>query len=164
MTDSQEKLLNTWMARIKLVTQVHYESAALLEKRHFLLGVSSIMFTAILASKFVFATGLDNTETGKIVMGAIGLTSVCFSSFQLFFRLPERVEKFRVAGLSFASLLRQVENLAATRIQTESETQIAMDRLLEKWEELSKVSPTALPKVWARQFEADSDSNTSTAQ
>lgn len=151
MTDAQQKLLNTWIARLKVVTQAHYASAARVEKQHFSLGVFSIVFTAVLASKFIFSIGFDATEAGKIVLGFIGLISICLSSFQLFFRLPERAEKFRVAGLSFASLLRHVENLAISAGATESDVQTATLDLLEKWEQLAKVSPTALPKVWSRQ-------------
>lgn len=152
MTEAQVKLLQEWLLRLRAIYRAYYASAELTERYSFLLGVSSIVLTAILASKFMFTIGIDSTTEGKIILGALGLLAVCISTIQLLLKLPERAEKFRVAGVSYSALHRQIERVIASDLTIASEIQDTFTSIQQQWYELAKVCPTSLPGIWKKEI------------
>jgi hypothetical protein len=151
MTVAQAELLREWLLRLRAIYRAYYASAEETERCNFWLGVTGILFTAILASKFVFTVGFDSTVEGKAILALFGLLAVCIPTIQLFVKLPERAEKFRVAGVSYSGLHRQIEHLLVNAPTDAAEIQTAFISIQEQWAELAKVCPTALPRVWKRE-------------
>jgi hypothetical protein len=116
-----------------------------------MLGIPVVVLTTFVGTS-VFATLQDEVDTSlKIFVGVVSVTAAVLASLQTFLRFGERAEKHRVAGESWASLRREIDEMLAlhpTYLAARGDPKSYLDDLRTRMNEIGSVSPALPNREW----------------
>ena len=116
-----------------------------------MLGIPVVVLTTFVGTS-VFATLQDEVDTSlKIFVGVVSVTAAVLASLQTFLRFGERAEKHRVAGESWASLRREIDEMLAlhpTYLAARGDPKSYLDDLRKRMNEIGSVSPALPNREW----------------
>jgi hypothetical protein len=146
-------LLRDWSARSASSSAGHYATALRLSRGNLMLGIPVVVLTTFIGTS-VFATLQDEIDTRlKITVGVISVTAAVLASLQTFLRFGERAEKHRVAGESWASLRREIDEMLAlhpTYLAARGDPKSYLDDLRKRINDTATVSPALPDRQWQR--------------
>lgn len=140
-------LLIDWYHRIRFSQYAHYESAKLLERMNYWLGVPLILLSTFVGTSIFSSLGKSVNPSTQILIGLTSIMSATLAGLQTFLRLSERAESHRKAGAEYGSLRREIQEKLAScsQISTENTTLIR-----EKIDRLAKESPHIPNIIWRK--------------
>lgn len=145
------ELLRDWSARAGSSSAGHYATAGRLSRGNLMLGIPVVVLTTFVGTS-VFATLQDEVDTSlKIFVGVVSVTAAVLASLQTFLRFGERAEKHRVAGESWASLRREIDEMLAlhpTYLAARGDPKSYLDDLRKRMNEIGSVSPALPNREW----------------
>ena len=145
-----DTLAQQWHKGLRINHIGHSVAASRFKKRDSILGSSSAILSAIVAtSLFAFLSDTAN-EKLKLLTGIISVLAAISAAANTFLNYGELAEQHRQAAVSFGSLRRRMELL---NLSDDSNKRSLMDKLREDWEELEKQAPVLPPKVYAEAAE-----------
>ena len=114
--DTKNKMLKDWYDRVGITQKAHQYSVERFERRGHMLGIPTIVLTAIVGTSIFAAIGESVDIRLQIVAGLISVTAAVLASLQTFLGYAERTEKHRIAAAKYGALGRELE---AMRVSSE---------------------------------------------
>lgn len=111
-TRTERDLAVEWYSRVVWVQQGHYLAALHFTRRHWLLGGSTILLTALVGTS-VFAS-LNRQADLLVLTGALSVMATLLAALQTFLSYGERADKHRVAGARYGVVGRALELMLAS--------------------------------------------------
>lgn len=156
---SPSDLIEHWRFRNHRVQLAHYDSSRHYARLHLLLGIPSIILSAIVGTT-VFAvlakTSSEQVADGtpgtlvQVLIGAMSVAAAVLTGLQTFLKSSEHAEKHRLAGAKFANLKHRIELLATLPPETEQELKDELIAIENTWEKIRQESPTIPTHIWTR--------------
>jgi hypothetical protein len=144
------RLLDRWRTRASRVQTAHYETAALLSRRHFWVGIPLVILAGLVGTS-VFATLQENTSVAvRMAVGAASVIAAVLASVQTFLRHEERAEKHRIAGVRYGALKRRIEHHLAFPPSEVNDVERLVDGIRTDWDALNEECPSIPMGVWNR--------------
>jgi hypothetical protein len=144
------QLLDLWRTRASRIQTAHYETAALLSRRHFWVGIPVVVLAGLVGTS-VFATLQENTSaTIRLAVGGASVLAAILASIQTFLRHEERAEKHRIAGVRYGTLKRRIEHHIVFPPAETAEIERLVDGLRIDWDALNEECPSIPMGVWKR--------------
>ena len=141
-----DTLAQQWHKGLRINHIGHNVAAARYKKRDDILGASSAILSAIVAtSLFAFLSDTGN-EMLKILTGVVSVLAAITAAANTFLNYGELAEQHRQAAVSFGSLRRRMELI---NLSDDANKRPLMDKVREDWEELEKQAPVLLAKLYA---------------
>ena len=119
MDDKKKKLIADWHRRCRQSQRLNYVTGNLYLRYHYIVGVISIILSAIVSSTFFsqIVQQISNNQsatTTPIISYIAGLLSISvgiLSALQTFFRFSEKAEKYKAISAKYGAVRRQLEYL-----------------------------------------------------
>ena len=140
--DPNELLIN-WLRGVKKAQIAYTRSAVHLEKLHYWLG-GTVIVLSTLASTSLFATSFYV----KVASSIASVIAAILASFQTFYRLSERAEKFRAIGAKYGQLRRDIEHKLAFLPESQEKLENYAELLLEKQNRIKEEAPPTPQWIW----------------
>lgn len=121
MDDKKKKLISDWHRRCRQSQRLNCVTGNLYLKYHYVVGVISIILSAIVSSTFfteIVRQVSNNQSTASTTMtvlsygtGMLSISVGILSALQTFFRFSEKAEKYKVISAKYGAVRRQLEYL-----------------------------------------------------
>jgi hypothetical protein len=144
------RFLERSLERAGRIQTAHYDSAAILSRRHYQVGVPAIMLATLVGSSVFSALGEGEPVWGRAAVGAASILAAVLTAVQTFLRHDERAEKHRAAGVSYGSMKRRLEQYVAYPPATAREMVALLEQIRTDWDGLNRECPTIPESVWER--------------
>lgn len=154
------RFLERSLERASRIQTAHYESAAILSRRHYQVGVPAIVLATIVGSSVFSALDKGGSTWTKIAVGAASILAAVLTAVQTFLRHDERAEKHRAAGVSYGGMKRKLEQHVAYPPATAERMVELLEQIRTEWDGLNRECPTIPKRVWDRvKKKLDEDGN-----
>jgi hypothetical protein len=145
-------LLRHWRFRIHRVQHAHYESGRIYERRHFVIGVPSIVLSTIVGTS-IFASLAELSDSINLVcltilIGLLSVASTVLTSLQTFLDYKGLAERHKLSGARFADLKHKLEIVAVFPHKSDDELKLELLKIEEEWEKIREESPNFQSKLW----------------
>jgi hypothetical protein len=144
---------NKYHARAHMLGRGHYEVADQAGRRHILLGVPTLILSAVVSTS-IFASIDSSPAAGwKIAAGLVAGAAAVLAALQTFFGFSELGEKHRTAGAAYLALRMRIENfeLRAATPGADRDTLLKdLDEFVSAFETLDEKSPGFPAKFFTR--------------
>ncbi len=151
MKKEQNELLLTWDSDLRIICHSHYDASVSSSKKHYILGILTIVLTAIVGTT-IFSTIQKNSDLKtQITTGILSFFAVVFASLQTFLKLSEKAEKHRTSGAKFGSLLKELEHQMVLK-KSASEFEQWSNSFRKRWDDISIQCPTVPKKIWKKRL------------
>jgi len=145
-------LLRHWRHRIHRVQHAHYESGRLYERRHYFIGVPSIILSTVVGTA-VFSSLVKYSESVNITfltigVGLLSITSAVLTALQTFLNYKDLAERHKISGAKFADLKHKVEIIATFTSRDDSELKEKLEAIENEWVKIREESPNFPTKIW----------------
>jgi hypothetical protein len=160
--EEAEPVLAAWYRRARESQFAHYTSASRYALLARLLGIPSVVLSAI-AGTALFAT-LQKESTSFELRLALGLISVLagvLAALQTFLGYGERADRHRAAGSAYGAVRREIEQYNAVPPQTTEAADAAMKRLRERLDAIAEKAPDVPDRTWNKAWKKASQSASS---
>jgi hypothetical protein len=135
---SPEKLIRQWQVGLRISHRAHYEASKYYERLHFLLGVPTVVMSAILGTTVFTSLQYEDIEWIKFVMAVLSVAMVALTSLQTFFKYSERAERHKTAAVLVGEVRREFEQ----KLQFSRFDEALVKLIREKWDAADRQSPT----------------------
>jgi hypothetical protein len=109
LAEKTEKQMDTWTRRVRRAEMSHSYAATKLSFKHYFLGGSVVILTAVIGSS-VFATlQKETTITVKIFIASASILAAILAALQTFLRYAERAEQHRNVAIRYKALKHELE-------------------------------------------------------
>ena len=141
-----EELIFQWQWGMRISHRAHYEAAKYYERLHYLLGVPTVVMSAVLGSTVFASLQHSELEWIKSLMAVLSVSMVALTSLQTFFKYSERAERHKTAAVQIGEVRRELEqNLQFAQIDT-----AFVKKIREKWDAADRQSPTIPTRIYER--------------
>jgi hypothetical protein len=117
-----QALIADWHRRCRQSQRLNYETGNLYAEYHYIVGIATIIVSAIVSSSFF---SQNNSYTN--IIGILSMLVGILTALQTFFRFSEKAEKYKAISAKYGATRRQLEKLIAQIDINKSE----LDRQLE---------------------------------
>jgi F0F1-type ATP synthase assembly protein I len=140
--EDRRELLKGWQIHDRKGWRKHDQAARRLEGQYRLIGIASVVFSAIVAASLFAKLEQDYEHYepwGRIIAGIISITASVLSSLITFNRYEERTERHRVAAVRYKASLKEIEKLLSTGSSSIDDATI--HRIEEEFRDLERSAP-----------------------
>lgn len=141
-----EELIAQWQVGLRISHRAHYEASKYYERLHMLLGVPTVILSALLGTA-VFAS-LQHSDAAwiKSLMAVLSVSMVALTSLQTFFKYSERAERHKTAAVQIGEVRRELEQ----KLQFSQLDEALTKTIREKWDAADRQSPTIPTHIYVR--------------
>lgn len=158
MTLPAGELIRDWHRRARENQYVHYETGAHFSRLGYLLGVPSVVLSAIVGTAVFASLAKDGraatSEWVTILIGFISVVAATLTSLQTFMRYPERAARHRQSGAGFGALRRELEYLLALPPDDPSVLRQELEAIRASMDKLALESPE-VPSRLKKRFDRE---------
>lgn len=141
-------LLENWGNRAVVAIDSHYFCSRYYAKRHYWLGIPTILLSAIVGSSIFSIAEFQTPNHLRISLGSLSVLAAVLSSLQTFFRYSERSETHKSTASRYSSIKREIEQLLISPDLSFKEVKKDVDSIRNKLDDLSFSSPRIPDGVW----------------
>ena len=150
---TQEDLINDWLIRAKRKTHAHAKSASRAIKLHYLLGVPSVILSAITATAVFAEVESDPTSEYKYIVVGIIVLAAILTSLQTFFKYSELTALHKATSATYSKIRRKAE-IALVEIAKQESNKERIDTLIseieERFNDTTDIEPLIPNGIWAK--------------
>lgn len=147
MDDNIKVLISDWHRRCRQSQRLNYETANIYIRYHYVVGVLSIILSAIVSSSFI-----SQNNAYVNLSGVISLIVGILTALQTFFRFSEKAEKYKTISAKYGAVRRQLEYLMAQEDINKSELARQLDSIKATMDDLALNSLNIPSKVKKKQI------------
>jgi len=145
---NREELLHGWLLHAHKCRDRHQLAARLNDTYRYWLGVPTIIFATVVGSS-VFASLDAQVDTSlKIILGLVSITSAVLASLQTFYNFAGRAETYRVAGIKYKAIIRELEHLLTGSTKQMLEKADFLDDLRQRLDGLELEVPVVADSIY----------------
>lgn len=150
-TPKANVLLQDWHDRAAAARSAHYLLASRLRKRNVMVGVPSVIFSAVVGTS-LFATLSDANvpRALRVVIGLVSLLAAVLAALQTFFGFAERAERHVVAGDWYSAVRRGVDELLALPESDRGPARESLDGIRKEMSKISQQAPEIGQQLWVK--------------
>ncbi len=141
-----EELINQWQRGLNISHRAHYEAAKYYERLHFLLGIPTVVMSAVLGTTVFTSLQHSDIEWIKSLMAVLSVSMVALTSLQTFFKYSERAERHKTAAVQIGEVRRELEQ----KLQFEKIDEDFVKAIRGKWDSADRQSPTIPTHIYER--------------
>lgn len=141
-----EELIFQWQRGMRISHRAHYEAAKYYERLHFLLGVPTVVMSAVLGSTVFASLQHSDIEWIKSLMAVLSVAMVALTSLQTFFKYSERAERHKTAAVQIGEVRRELEQ----KLQFAQIDDAFVNEIRKKWDAADRQSPTIPTRIYER--------------
>lgn len=109
--DDIKQLLQQWVEEARVSAKAHGRAARRLQRQHYLLGIPTIIMTAIVATAIFASLATSAAAWAKVVVGTLTISATVLSSIQTFLDLGPRSESHKQAETALLAYCKEIETL-----------------------------------------------------
>jgi hypothetical protein len=150
-SEATEALLRDWHNRTAAARSAHYLLASRLRKRNLVVGVPSVVFSAVVGTS-LFAT-LSDANVAKplrVVIGVVSLVAAVLAALQTFFGFSERAERHVIAADWYSAVRRRLDLLLALPREDRDPPQKTLDEIRKEMSRIGQQAPEIGQSLWAK--------------
>lgn len=137
-----DELLLNWQTSARCAQKAHFRTATLLEKRHFWIGIPTVVLSTIVGSSVFASMQEQASQQAKILVAIASIAAAILAALQTFLRFAERAERHRIVGTSFSALKKELEFRRAYPPREPVTQETCAAEFLKRWSHLVENSPT----------------------
>ncbi len=145
------ELFDEWHRRFHQLKRAHLRAAWWYERRNRMIGRLTIVLavSAVPLAFVVVLLGAENRLYWGVLAAAVAAFAAILATLQVFDRDGERAERHRAAGVTYAKLEGDVEELCAFMPIDREELQRHAQELRQEWHRLTGSSPVVPERIFA---------------
>ncbi len=157
MDDKKEKLIADWHRRCRKSQRLNYVTGSLYLRYHYIVGVASIVLSAIVSSTFfsqiVQQVSCDQAATPILayIAGILSISVGILSALQTFFRFSEKAEKYKTISAKYGAVRRQLEYLMTQDTISKNELERQLNNIRTSMDDLAANSLNIPARVKKRE-------------
>jgi biopolymer transport protein ExbB/TolQ len=136
------------------VQHAHYESARIYDRRHFFIGVPSIILSTIVGTTVFASLKEISTQSDlvwpTIIVGLLSISSAVLASLQTFLDYKGLAERHKLSGARFADLKHKLEIVATFASGDDSDLKLRLTEIEQQWEKIREESPNVPTRLWRK--------------
>ena len=142
-------VIATWYRRARESQLSHYKVAALYTTRSRMLGVATVILSALTGST-LFATLHESAANPmvRLVLGLFSMAAAAMAALQTSLGYSERANQHRAAGALYGSIRREMECYQAFPPTAQDEVVVILDALRTRLDEASNTAPDVPRRLW----------------
>jgi len=148
---TQEELIRDWQIRAKRKANAHAQSAARATKFRYLIGVPSVILSAITAAAVFAEIESDPSSEFKLCVVAIIIIAAVLTSLQTFFNFGESAELHKAASATFSKIRRKTDKAlveVTNQPINKEKVETLIDDIEERFNETIEIEPLIPKKIW----------------
>lgn len=146
--ETPKELLTRWVQRLRESQFSHYESAKVLSRYNYFLGIPAVFLSTIVGTSVFASLGKQMEPSIQILVGLTSVLSAVLAALQTFLRFSERADKHRAVAARYGSVRRRVEEVLAVKDESCMADDISAIRL--EIDSLSDGAPNLSDRIWQR--------------
>lgn len=146
---SVKPLLDEWHDKARQLQYQHYQSAKRFGKLNFYLGIPVVIFSTFVGTSVFAALQQKPDARLQILVGLISVVAAILAGLQTFLGYAERTEKYRVAGVKYGAIAREIETARVLPPEQAEEVKHLLDNVKKSMNDLAE-SSLPIPDVILR--------------
>lgn len=136
MDDKKKALIADWHRRCRQSQRLNYVTGNIYLKYHYLIGIFTIILSAIVSSTFF--TQIQTMPAFVVyIAGSVNILVAILSALQTFFRFSEKSEKYKSISAKYGAVRRQLELLMTQENISKAELERQLDAIREIMDNLA---------------------------
>lgn len=140
-------LLNVWSSRAVIALDAHYEAARLFSRRHYKIGVPSIILATVAGAGVI--ADLKQVFGGfSLLFGALSMFAAVLSSLQTFLNYSEKAAQHKNAGARYSAVAREIAQMLTLPPDALAQAQEQIIALRQRLDALAEEAPALPDQLW----------------
>lgn len=148
------EILTRWRKNCHRSQIANYNAANRFAKRHYCIGIPTVISSAIVATSVFAALGQKVDLYVQILVGSISVTAAILAGLQTFLKHDELALKHREIAAKYGSVKRQLDQEIAKLNAEEDISQQTVSTIREQMDALSAEGPVVPKDIWERARES----------
>lgn len=148
--DSKLEMLKRWRANCRRSQIANYDSASRFTIQNYLLGVPTIILSAIVSTSIFATLGKNVDPFAQTIVGMVTVLTAVLVALQTFLKRSELASRHRSIAALYGSVKRQLDQEIAKLLTGEDLRQQMIDTIRERMDALSQEGPVVPDKIWAK--------------
>ena len=144
------EMLTRWRKNCLRSQIANYDSANHFASRNYVLGVPTVILSAIVATSVFASLGQEVELCIQIIVGLVSVLAAVLAALQTFLKLDELAAKHRSIAAEYGSVKRRLDQEIAKLGMGEEVSQLAVNDVRERMDTLSREGPVVPQKLWKK--------------
>jgi|ERR1017187_5285138 hypothetical protein len=143
-------LLARWRKRARQNQYSHWEEARKYENRNYLLGIPTVILSAIVGTSVFAALQKQVSFSVQITVGALSIVAAVMAALQTFLGFSKRAEQHKTVAASYGAVRRRMETLGTLPEPLRGDPLETVREIQSELDNLAKTAPTVSAKIFRK--------------
>ena len=150
ITSGNLEMLNRWRLNCRRSQIANYNCASRFASQNYLLGVPTVIMSAIVATSVFVSLGISVEPYIQIIVGLVSVLAAVLAALQTFLKREELASKHRSIAADYGSVKRKLDQQIAKLEAEEEVSQQTVDSIRGRMDRLSIQGPIVPRDIWAK--------------
>lgn len=147
---SVSPLFGRWRKRARQNQQSHWEEARRYEHANYLLGIPTVILSAVVGTSVFAALQKQVSFSIQITVGALSILVAVLAALQTFLGFSKRAEQHRTVAASYGAVRRRMETIGTLPLSLRGDPLETVREIQAELDNLAKTAPTISKKVFQK--------------
>ena len=144
------ELIRGWLLHAHKYRDCHDLAGRRNNTYRYLLGVTSILLSAIVGSSIFTALQTQTKPSFHIIIGLVSIVAAVLTSLQTFFNFESLAERHRLAGVKYKAIIWELEQILAQPIENNLDIAATLDDIRKRLAFLEKEAPVVPESIYQK--------------